>query len=169
VNIRQLELTELEKYLDHRLQALKDTPQSFGRSYEDESDRSIEERLLELRSRLSEHNVIYVAEEDGHFVGSIGILRMSGRKINHIAIIWGVYVVPDARGQRIGHQLMERAITQARQWVGVTQVKLTVVTTNEAALKLYDKLGFKQWGVEPQALIVDGEPLDEAHFVLFLE
>lgn len=169
MDIRQLQLDELEKYLELRLRALKDTPQSFGRSYEDEAQRSPEERILELRSRLGDHNVIFIAEEDGEFLGSTGILRMTGRKIEHTSIIWGVYVVPEERGRRIGRLLMERAIEQARQWEGVTQVKLTVVTTNQAALKLYEKLGFQKWGVEPQALIVDGEPLDEAHFVLFLE
>lgn len=169
LNIRQLQLSELEQYLEHRLQALKDAPQSFGRSYEDEKQRSVEERILELRSRLSEYNVIFVAEDDGEFLGSTGILRMGGRKIRHIAFIWGVYVRPETRGKGIGRQLLERALEQARQWDGVQQVKLTVVTNNQAALTLYKNLGFKQWGLEPRALIVDGKPLDEAHFVLFLE
>ncbi|MCI0709195.1 MAG: GNAT family N-acetyltransferase [Chloroflexi bacterium] len=169
MNIRQLQLNELEKYLDLRLRSLQDTPHSFGRSFEDEAQRSTEERILELRSRLGEHNVIFIAEENGEFFGSTGILRMTGRKIQHSVIIWGVYVVPEARGKHIGRLLMERAVEQARQWEGVTQVKLTVVTTNQAALKLYESLGFQKWGVEPQALIVDGLPLDEAHFVLFLE
>ena len=36
----------------------------------------------------------------------------------------------------------------------------------EAALRLYRALGFEQWGIEPDALRVEGQPFAEIHMIL---
>ena len=38
---------------------------------------------------------------------------------------------------------------------------LAVTAGNDAALKLYESLGFKAWGLEPAALVIDGVAYDE--------
>jgi len=47
-------------------------------------------------------------------------------------------------------------------------VHLTVVKCNEGAQKIYEGLGFSQYGLEEKALKVDGKYYDEIMMVKFL-
>lgn len=51
-------------------------------------------------------------------------------------------------GKGIGRKMMEIALETARQ-MGYEQAELDVVSANEAAIRLYEKLGFRQYGVFP--------------------
>ncbi len=51
---------------------------------------------------------------------------------------------------------------------GVRQIKLGVNATNMAAKALYQSMGFERFGVEPDALNVDGRFYDEEHYMLRL-
>src|SRR5262245_7233467 len=55
-----------------------------------------------------------------------------------------VGVVPEARGQRLGRQLMLKAILAA-QGAGLTQLTLCVDARNAPALALYQDLGFQRY------------------------
>lgn len=48
------------------------------------------------------------------------------------------------------------------------QINLCVTTVNEAAKHLYESQGFQVYGVEKNAINVDGEYLDEALMQLLL-
>ena len=56
---------------------------------------------------------------------------------------------------------MEYALVCAASLKGVSHVNLAVTAGNEPAQKLYESLGFKAWGHEPAALIVDSVVYDE--------
>lgn len=48
-------------------------------------------------------------------------------------------------------------------------MKLGVFDDNVAAIRLYEKLGFREWGREPHAFkLKDGSYRDEIQMVLFL-
>ena len=67
-----------------------------------------------------------------------------------------------------GRQLMEYAIENARK-TELEQLKLGVFDDNVAAIRLYEKLGFREWGREPHAFkLKDGSYRDEIQMVLFL-
>ena len=51
-------------------------------------------------------------------------------------------------GRGIGKKMMETALEAARR-MGYEQAELDVVSANQAALRLYEKLGFKRYGVFP--------------------
>ena len=53
--------------------------------------------------------------------------------------------------------------------LGLGQLKLGVFDDNVAAIRLYEKLGFREWGREPHAFkLKDGSYRDEIQMVLFL-
>ena len=87
-------------------------------------------------------------------------------KFVHKATIVGMYVHPDNRGRGVGKQLLDAAIEYARTLKGVTSVRLDVSETAYDAKAMYEKAGFIAWGVEPDALCVDGELLSEIHMML---
>jgi hypothetical protein len=62
-----------------------------------------------------------------------------------------------------------RAIETARTLPDLKSIQLTVSITQDAARQLYRRLGFRVFGVEPRALGIGGEFLDEEHMILELD
>jgi ribosomal protein S18 acetylase RimI-like enzyme len=86
-------------------------------------------------------------------------------KLAHKAFVWGVYVAPEVRGRGVGAQLVSHALSYAASALGTGQVNLGVNTRNTAAVALYKKLGFIQYGLERDFLLVNGELHDEYQMV----
>jgi ribosomal protein S18 acetylase RimI-like enzyme len=60
-------------------------------------------------------------------------------------------VAPDARGQGVGHAMGEHCLSEARR-LGFRAMQFNfVVSTNESAVRLWEKLGFKIVGTLPSA------------------
>ena len=70
-----------------------------------------------------------------------------------------MYVRPAARRTGIGRRLVEAIVDLARDRVELIQ--LAVVRDNEQARHLYASLGFREYGVEKNALKQDGRYYDE--------
>ncbi len=45
------------------------------------------------------------------------------------------------------------------------QLTLVVNTTNTSAISLYESFGFKMFGIEPFAALIDGVPQEQMHMV----
>ncbi|WP_203249115.1 GNAT family N-acetyltransferase [Sporosarcina beigongshangi] len=165
MKIRRLKPLDAEVYLAIRLKALQINPEAFGSSYEEEKDQPTEKYILRFQSNDS---ITIGAFIDDQLVGVVTLFRESLVKLQHRTNIIAMYVSPEQRGSGIGKSLMVEAIQMANDWVGVEQVYLTVVTTNEPAKKLYVSLGFEVFGTEKRALKVGDTYFDEEHMVLFL-
>jgi RimJ/RimL family protein N-acetyltransferase len=98
-----------------------------------------------------------------------GIAREARATEHHRASIWGVYVVPEARGHHLGDRLLAAAIAWARSLDGVLQVHLGVNSANLAAVRAYERAGFRLTGRTPRARIVDGKAIDHDWMVLMLD
>jgi ribosomal protein S18 acetylase RimI-like enzyme len=79
-----------------------------------------------------------------------------------------MYVQPAARRRGIGAALLSAANAFARGLSGVGLIQLSVAETAEAALRLYQRAGFRIWGTEPEALDVAGRRVAVHHLVLAL-
>jgi GNAT superfamily N-acetyltransferase len=99
----------------------------------------------------------------------VGLLRERALKARHLATIWGMYVTAAARGKGVGAALLGAAIERARSWPGVVQLQLAVSTGAPEAHRLYRRLGFREWGLEPRALQHNGTFVDERHMLLRLD
>ncbi|MCY1250884.1 hypothetical protein D9M72_645760 [compost metagenome] len=66
----------------------------------------------------------------------------------------------------MSRRLVEAVVDEARG--KVEQLQLTVVSSNAAAIRLYSKLGFAEYGLEKRALRIDGQYLDEVLMALAL-
>ena len=87
------------------------------------------------------------------------------RKPKHI---WGMYVAPRLRGQGAGEALLVEALRVAGRCEGLRTILLSVSQTQAAAKRLYERLGFRTYGVEPGALRVGDRYLDEEFLALRL-
>jgi RimJ/RimL family protein N-acetyltransferase len=90
------------------------------------------------------------------------------RKLAHKGYIWGMFVDAASRQQGVARRLMLEAIAMARTVPGLRQLNLGVKANNAAAIQLYESLGFKAFGHEAGAMLVDGVLQDEVHMSLRL-
>jgi len=95
------------------------------------------------------------------------LFRVELIKERHKATIYGMYVAPRQRRQGVGRRLLERAIKQARR-LKVRQLRLAVTTENRAAIALYQKAGFVEYGVEKNALRIGNRFYSETWMALEL-
>ena len=143
-----------------RLHGLKESPEAFGASWDDEAHKPIDwfaERL--------QNNLVIGGWLEGALHGVAG-LRAPGGKRAHKVMLWGAYVLPEARERGLATALLRRLIEEARG--AYEEITLSVVTSNEAALKLYVAAGFVQYGLERCALRVGDQYYDEALMALSL-
>jgi ribosomal protein S18 acetylase RimI-like enzyme len=151
-----------------RLRALRDAPDSFLNTYEDEATEPESLTAERLRQTAdAQDSGVLGAFEDGALVGMLGIVRDTRRKAAHRAHLWGMYVAGDARKRGFGRALLDAAVARARA-AGVEQLHLHVAANADAARRLYRSVGFAPIGTLREAM-KDGERyVDEDLMVLRL-
>jgi len=164
MELRLLQPEDAPTYAELRRAMLADTPWAFASAPED----GISIELIAARLREPFNVIVGAFDEHGRLVGSCGLVRGRKVKMDHRAMIWGMYVEPVLRGQGVGERLLREAIGVARGWNGVTVVTISVSARSEAARRLYERVGFIAWGLEPNVLRWHGVMYDEVHLQLDL-
>jgi RimJ/RimL family protein N-acetyltransferase len=165
--IRVLSESDAQIYRTIRLHALRLSPEAFGSTYEREAEFSLD--TFEDRVRPAADKFVLGAFDDtGSLVGVVTFMQEAGRKDAHKGNVYGMYVAPDMRGKGLGKALLIELIRRARNLEGLERLKLTVVSENTVAKKLYQSLGFETYGVERAALKHEGMYYDEDLMVLQL-
>lgn len=163
--IRPLTPDDAAAYAVLRREMLRDSPLAFAAS--ESTDVGVD--AVKMAQRLSDPaSRILGAFAAGALVGAAGVMRQPHPKMAHRAYIWGVYVTPEFRGRGVGEMIMRAAIDTARAWPDVDSVGLSVSAETHRARRLYERLGFVAWGVEPGALRWEGRAYDEVHMCLSL-
>jgi RimJ/RimL family protein N-acetyltransferase len=167
MNIRQLEAHDAPFYQPLRLRALREHPEAFGSSLEDEQPLPLEHVARRLED-TSGNIVSFGTWLDGQLVGIVNLYRSPRPKTRHKAILGGMYVAPEARGNRIGKALLEHTLSYARTMDGLEDVTLAVTVGNNAARRLYLGAGFVPYGVEPRYIKLGNRYFDVEWMILRL-
>lgn len=118
----------------------------------------LEQRTKSI-SELSENDHYMVAEKAAQVVGVGGLTVGTGR-LRHSGHLF-IYVATEHQGQGIGTSLLRSLLDLADQWLLLRRVELTVLTENEGAKRLYERLGFVVEGCRKMSVISQGELKDE--------
>ena len=158
-DLRRLALEDAALYRDIRLEALANSPDAFASTVEMERERPLDW----FATRLADSYVL------GAFSGSLlagiaGFYVQPGPKHAHKGILWGMYVRPDFRSAGIGRVLVEAIVDHARLHVELLQ--LFVVSDNLPARRLYQSLGFVEYGIERHATKYRGQYHDDVLMAL---
>ena len=119
-------------------------------SYPDEVTFTAEQEEQFLREKAeSENEVEILAELDGKLIGSAGVFAVrKAEKTRHRAG-FGISVDKAYWGLGVGRALTEACIECAKT-AGYLQMELEAVAENASALKLYESVGFVEYGRNPK-------------------
>ncbi|MCG6113258.1 MAG: GNAT family N-acetyltransferase [Paracoccus sp.] len=148
--VRRLSEADAVQFQTIRLEGLACHPEAFGASHEDEAELP----LTLISQRLSAGVVFGGFRGDHALEGVVGVMKGQSQKVRHIATIWGMYVCPTARGTGLSSILLKAAVDEASR--DCRSIRLSVVSTNLAARRLYQRAGFTEWAVDTAALFVSG-------------
>ena len=155
--IRRIELKDSELFLNMLKQLDNETNNMMFEPGERKTTiRDMESNII---NSVNSHSLILVAEENGTIVGFLSAERGFANRIKHCAYIV-IGILKEYRGKRIGESLFN----EMERWAvenNITRLELTVMTHNESAVNLYEKMGFKIEGTKEKSLIVNGKYVDE--------
>lgn len=166
--VRALGEEDLARFREVRLSGLRECPVAFGQRSE-EFEVLSEEQIASMYPQNSEDRFTFGVFSENALSGIGGLPRTPKKTVRHKASVWGVYVLPSARGAVVARLLMSEMIVRARAFPDLMQVDLKVASSQKAAEALYRKMGFVVWGTEPRARRVGEDFVDEVHMVLMLD
>jgi RimJ/RimL family protein N-acetyltransferase len=146
--IRQADPSDAEQ-LARLADAVSSEPEGWLISIAGEWRSSSDERRYLKALRRYAHAAVFVAEQDdGVIVGRLSVGRDPHPASAHIADV-GLMVAIAARRQGVGRALLEAAVGWARS-AGIRKLELHVFPWNEAAIALYEAVGFEREGYRKQ-------------------
>jgi RimJ/RimL family protein N-acetyltransferase len=157
--IREANLADATNFRELRLEALQNSPIAFSADYQ-KSFNHPAKYWEDLLTPHPDESTMFIGEFDGKLIAMTGVMRGNAPKTRHSAWVWGVYVTPKWRGLHIAEEIINSCIDWAKAR-NVGLVKLGVAAVNQPAIRCYERCGFKIYGTEPRAVLLDGRYYDE--------
>lgn len=123
----------------------------------------LDSRLAELERDLI---FMVVAEVDNKMIGNSSLTIGRGFS-SHTSEI-GIAIKKGYRDVGIGTEILKTLIFQAKK-LGCRTVYLSVFSSNERAIYVYEKIGFKETGRKPDKIFKNGRYVDEIILTKVLE
>jgi ribosomal protein S18 acetylase RimI-like enzyme len=151
MRIHTVQHRDWRDYRDIRLAALKDAPSAFASTWQEEAALT-ESKWMERAQRSADGDTATIViavddddddDDDGRWVGLAGGYRPGDRGAD--AELISMWVAPDCRGRKISRELVRAVLAWADSRRAVS-VGLWVNETNQPAISLYEKEGFRRTG-----------------------
>ncbi len=113
---------------------------------------------------------LFAARLDGVIVGSAQLVRppRNNEAQAFAATLMHAFVAPYARGHGLA-RLMTMRVEEAARALGYQVLNLDVRETQEAAIGLYERLGYQRWGEHPAYARVAGRTIRGVYFTKRLQ
>ncbi|WP_151525704.1 GNAT family N-acetyltransferase [Serinicoccus kebangsaanensis] len=137
IHVRVLDPDEWPSYKDVRLRALRESPEAFVASAEEEAafpDSRWQERMERSRRVL--------AADGEEVVGVVSVGTGHRTNIPGAGELFGLWVAPSRRGTGVARRLLEKAAKVGRE-VGLKQLVYWVGTDNGRAVAFASSFGFR--------------------------
>lgn len=166
ITLRKLQPHESSIYRLIRLACLKNAPQFFGSTFEEESQtpRLKFETYIENNER---DHFMFGAFDNETLIGITGFERMKRARDRHRGELVQVYIESQYRGQNIGARLLRAVVEHAFTLDGIEQIQLSLIAGNESAGRLYEKIGFRTFGIQPRYFKMGENYTDQQLMQLF--
>ena len=167
MRISALTASDAPQYRELMLEAYVQAADAFTSTAEERAKEPLSwwANRIASASGLSQSFGAFEAEQ---LVGTVALEYSAKPKTQHSALVIGMYVRPAARRLGAGARLMQAAIAAARARPGLRVLRLTVTQGNEAAIRLYESVGFSTWGVEPMTILTPSGYKAKVHMAMQL-
>ena len=163
IAVRRFELSEADLLRQVRLEALADSPDAFGSTFDIENAKPPEF----WATWLAQTPTFGVFTTAGTPAGMAVFIRSTSPKQLHRGSLGARYVAPAWRGTDAAARLVEAVLDHARHVVA--QVHLSAVASNPRAVRFYQRMGFVEYGREPCGLRYAGVDHDVLLMVRMLD
>lgn len=96
-----------------------------------------------------------IYQPSGELVGWASFQSFYGRPAYNETAEISLYLAPAMRGKGFGSSILTHCINTAPQH-GIKTLLGYIFAHNDASIKLFEKLGFEQWGHLPDVAVLDG-------------
>lgn len=154
-----IKLRELEKADLEMLNSWRNDPElmsSLGNNFlfiSGAVDAAWFENYLQNRDKAIRLSII--TTPDNRYIGNVNLTSIHA--INRSAEFSILIGSPQDRGKGIGREATHYMLRHAFEDRGLHRIYLSVLQENTAALKLYEKIGFKKEGVKRQDIFKNGQ------------
>lgn len=138
-DIEHLKPDQWEELKDIRLRALKESPDAFLATYEEEFGYFADRWQAEF-----DRGKWYVCVRDGQPTGLLGVTREPDTPHDECFLEY-IWVSPDRRREHVASDMVSAVLDDLRI-TGVRTVYLWVLDGNDTAVGLYERLGFTRTG-----------------------
>ena len=167
VLIKTPSVDDAEELLKVHNQILRET--EFVLSAPEDPELSIEEEKAFIEKNINGNGYFLVVYIDGKIAGMSGINFNRHFRARHKGSI-GISLLKEYWNLGIGSALFEIMLDLANKQEGIEILTLEYVSGNDRGRGLYQKFGFKPYGVCPKALkFKDGTYGDEVMMIKYLE
>lgn len=170
ITIRRLEPGDAASFKALRLEGLRNHPEAFRQSAREFDAMTTGEiaRMIPESADSASGFILGAHEYIETLIGAVALQPSSGDKRRHVGVLWGMYVRTESRRQGVGSRLVRALLELAVNETPLEIIQLTAATANLPAIRLYESLGFRSFGREPNALKIGDIYYDQEHMFLNL-
>jgi RimJ/RimL family protein N-acetyltransferase len=120
-----------------------------------------EKYLAGMIKKIDSHEAVQLFALDGNKVVANTTIEL-GIKVNHHVGMFGIAIADGYRDLGLGSTIMQHLFDFAKENLpDLKIIELKCFANNEKAIHVYQKLGFKDYGLLPKAVLFKGEYIDE--------
>lgn len=121
---------------------------------------SVEDRSDWFCEHEPSRRPIWMMDDEGEVAGWLSLSDFyDARPAYHATAEIGVYVREDYRGKGVGRRLVEEAIRRGPE-LGLKTLTAGAFAHNEASVRLFEGMGFREWAHFPRVAELDGVEID---------
>jgi ribosomal protein S18 acetylase RimI-like enzyme len=165
--IRRLAPADATAYRALRLRALREHPEAFRSSHEQEAARTDDWAARRLGAD-GDTVMLGAFSNVTLLIGAVGLTLQDRPKVRHAGQLVGMYVAPEHARRGAGRALLAAGLEHARSLAHLELLLLAVTRSNQRARRMYRAAGFVEYGHEPRSLKVGNRYFDTTLMALDL-
>lgn len=158
---RELNEADASAYQVLRMKALKEEPHAFTRSYDDEC--TLSNHDFEVHITATDNRFTLGVFDGNNLVACVHFSRPPQSQKRHLGEVTDLYVEPSYRSEDIGKDLLSDCIERATDMPYLAYLDATCSSDSIHAMRLFERAGFEVWGVETNAIHVNGKAVTQLH------
>lgn len=101
-------------------------------------------------------------------IGTMMLYKSPRHSTSHVrtARLGGVGIQEEHRRKGYGEEAIRWLVNWGFKWAGLHRIELGTISYNGAAIRLYEKVGFKKEGVKRECVFMDGKWFDMVEYGL---